>query len=123
MLNVLIFIGCISMALSVGLGAFGAHGLEKRLTEHYLKIYQTGVQYQMIHSIGIIFVGILGGKLPLSGLIQASGWCFIVGIILFSGSLYVLSITGISKLGMITPFGGLAFIIGWILLGVGMLRG
>ncbi|HHY21507.1 MAG TPA: DUF423 domain-containing protein [Bacilli bacterium] len=117
-----IVIGSIGAALSVALGAFGAHGLEGRLAERMMKNFQTGVQYQMYHSLGLVLVGLIAWKLQDSSLINAAGWGLLIGIILFSGSLYVLSLTGITKLGMITPFGGVAFIVGWILLVVAVMR-
>ncbi len=111
------------MALSVMIGAFGAHGLEPRLTEKMMKNYQTGVQYHMIHGIGILVVGLLALKIPVSGLLNGAGWAFLVGVLLFSGSLYAMALTGITKLGAITPIGGLAFIVGWVLVGIAVVRG
>ncbi|WP_209123438.1 DUF423 domain-containing protein [Alkalihalobacillus sp. BA299] len=122
MFNLFIVLGSIGAALGVALGAFGAHGLEGRLTEHYLKIYQTGVQYHMYHALGLIMVGLISSKGIESSLVHWAGWLLVLGIILFSGSLYILAITGISKLGMITPLGGLAFIVGWVLLAISMFR-
>lgn len=117
-----IVIGSIGAALSVALGAFGAHGLEGRLAERMLKNFQTGVQYQMYHSLGLVLIGLIAWKLQGASFIHAAGWSLLIGIILFSGSLYVLSLTGITKLGMITPFGGVAFIVGWILLVLAVIR-
>lgn len=117
-----LFIGSIFMALSVAIGAFGAHGLEPRLSEKMMKNYQTGVQYHMIHSVGLLAAGIIALKLTTSSLVTGAGWSFIIGIILFSGSLYTMALTGITKLGAITPFGGVAFIIGWILLAIASLK-
>lgn len=111
------------MALSVVIGAFGAHGLEPKLTERMMKNYQTGVQYHMIHGLAILAVGIIALKIPISGLLNGAGWTFLIGIILFSGSLYAMALTGVTKLGAITPIGGLAFIVGWVLLGLAVLRG
>ncbi|MEI6891759.1 MAG: DUF423 domain-containing protein [Pontiella sp.] len=108
-------LGAISGALSVLLGAFGAHGLQHTLSEKMLKVFQTGVQYQFYHTFALLAVGLLALKFP-SGLLTASGWSFCIGILLFSGSLYALSTIGISKLGIITPIGGLFFIVGWALL-------
>ncbi|TWI59727.1 DUF423 domain-containing protein [Halalkalibacter nanhaiisediminis] len=123
MAKLFIFIGSIVMALSVAIGAFGAHGLEGRLTERMMKNYQTGVQYHMIHGIGLLVVGLVAWKLTSSSMLNGAGWSFLIGIILFSGSLYVMALTGITKLGAITPIGGLAFIVGWVLLGIAVLRG
>ncbi|MFV8826269.1 DUF423 domain-containing protein [Alkalihalobacterium sp. APHAB7] len=122
MFNIFIVLGSIAAALGVALGAFGAHGLEGRLTEHYIKIYQTGVQYHMYHALGLTLIGLISLKGVESSLVHWAGWLIVLGIILFSGSLYVLAITGISKLGMITPLGGVAFIAGWVLLAISMFR-
>ena len=92
----------------VALGAFAAHGLKGRLTEQYLAIFHTGVTYQLVHTLALFGVALLATHLP-GRLVTWAGVCFAVGIVLFSGSLYVLTMTGISKLGIITPFGGLAF--------------
>ncbi|MGO4889098.1 DUF423 domain-containing protein [Anaerobacillus sp. MEB173] len=122
MLKLFIMIGSINAFLAVALGAFGAHGLQPRLSERMFEIYQTGVQYHMIHALGIILVGILADKFVDSTAIVWAGWALFIGIILFSGSLYVLSVTGITKLGAITPIGGVAFLIGWILVAVAAFR-
>ncbi|ADC49509.1 MULTISPECIES: DUF423 domain-containing protein [Alkalihalophilus] len=123
MAKLFILLGSIVMALSVAIGAFGAHGLEPRLSERMMKNYQTGVQYHMIHGIGLLIVGIVALKLTSSSMLNGAGWSFLIGIILFSGSLYAMALTGITKLGAITPIGGLAFIVGWVLLGVAAVRG
>ncbi|RLQ93525.1 DUF423 domain-containing protein [Falsibacillus albus] len=111
-----IIIGAINAFLSVALGAFGAHGLEGKLSQKYMDIWHTAVQYQMFHALGIIAVGVIAGSVPASSLLSWSGWMMVIGIILFSGSLYVLSLTKISVLGAITPLGGLGFLAGWVLL-------
>lgn len=122
MVKLFLLIGSIVMALGVGIGAFGAHGLEPRISERMMKNYQTGVQYHMIHGLGIIAIALAGMKITSSSLLTGAGWAFLIGIIFFSGSLYVMALTGITKLGAITPIGGLAFIIGWILLGTFAVR-
>lgn len=109
-------LGAINAFLSVALGAFGAHGLEGKIPQKYLETWQTGVQYQMFHSLGLFVVAFFMDKLPNAGLITWAGWLMFIGIILFSGSLYVLSVTQIKVLGAITPFGGISFLIAWILL-------
>jgi uncharacterized membrane protein YgdD (TMEM256/DUF423 family) len=114
-------LGAISGALGVMIGAFGAHGLKSKLSDQMLAVYQTGVQYQFYHTFAIIAVGLLAFKFQ-SGLLASSGWSFLVGILLFSGSLYALSISGIKVLGAIPPIGGLFFIVGWVLLLVGILK-
>jgi uncharacterized membrane protein YgdD (TMEM256/DUF423 family) len=123
MAKLFILMGSIVMALSVAIGAFGAHGLEPRLSERMMKNYQTGVQYHMIHGIGLIIVGLVALKLTSSSILNGAGWSFLIGIILFSGSLYAMALTGETKLGAITPIGGLAFIVGWVLLGLAAVRG
>lgn len=101
----------------VALGAFAAHGLKNRLSPEYLAIFHTGVLYQLIHALAILGVAVLAAQLP-GRLMTWAGFSFALGIVLFSGSLYVLTLTGFSKLGIITPFGGLAFLVGWALLGL-----
>ena len=101
--------------LSVVLGAFGAHYLKNHLSEYSLSIFQTGVFYQFIHSLGILFVALLCNNIENINF-NLSIWFFILGIIFFSGSLYFLSITDIKWLGAITPIGGLFFIFGWLIL-------
>ncbi|WP_095101032.1 DUF423 domain-containing protein [Pseudomonas sp. Irchel 3A5] len=101
----------------VALGAFAAHALKSRLSPEYLAIFHTGVLYQLIHALAILGVAVLAAQLP-GRLMTWAGFSFALGIVLFSGSLYLLTLTGISKLGIITPFGGLAFLVGWALLGL-----
>lgn len=108
----MLILGAIFAGLAVGIGAFGAHALKETLGS-YLTTFETGVQYQMFHATAILIVGLLLGKID-SGLLRTTGYLFATGIILFSGSLYVLSITKVSILGAITPLGGVAFIAGWI---------
>ena len=107
-----LLLGSLAAFLAVALGAFGAHGLRGRLAPDMLAVFQTGVQYPMYHALALILVaGIMG---HLSGwLIQTAGWCFVAGIVLFSGSLYLLAVTGVTTLGAITPIGGLLFLAGW----------
>lgn len=122
-MQTILIIGCIMMALAVAFGAFGAHALKKKLNADMMKVYETGVQYHIAHGLGILIVGTLGHSLTHSTLAVTAGWLLFVGIILFSGSLYVLSLTGVRKLGAITPLGGLAFIAGWIVLLVAIVQG
>ena len=105
------------LALAVILGAFGAHGLQNRLDDYSRGVYEKAVFYHFLHAMGILVVAVLGrtGTFPESG-VDTACWFLIAGIILFSGSLYLLAVTGTRALGMITPFGGIAFIIGWLLL-------
>lgn len=111
-----IILAAFSGMLAVGIGAFGAHALKSHLDEYALSIYQTAVQYQFYHSLALLGVGLLCLWYPQSRLLLASGIAFFAGILVFSGSLYLLSFTGIRWLGAITPIGGLAFIAGWVLL-------
>ncbi len=103
-------------------GTFGAHGLKGRLTENLLTNYHTGAQYQLIHAVALLGVAIIAGgearSRSRSRLLGAAGWCMLAGIIIFSGSLYLLAITDQKWLGMITPFGGVSFLIAWGLLAV-----
>lgn len=116
-------LGAMFMVLAVGLGAFGAHGLQNRLSAEMMEIFQTGVRYHVYHALGLILVGLIATQLPETVWIKWSGWLMCAGIIIFSGSLYLLSTTGTSWLGAITPIGGTAFIIAWILLGVALWKG
>src|SRR5690606_28487149 len=95
----------------VALGAFAAHGLRSRLGADYLAVFQTGVQYQMIHALALFGVALLALHRP-GRLVTAAGALFVLGILLFSGSLYLLTLSGTGKLGIITPFGGTAFLLG-----------
>ncbi|MEB2649954.1 MULTISPECIES: DUF423 domain-containing protein [Pseudomonas] len=105
----------------VALGAFAAHGLKNRMTPEYLTIFHTGVTYQLVHTLALFGVALLATQIT-GRLVTWAGVSFTVGIVLFSGSLYLLTTTGISKLGIITPFGGLAFLIGWVCLGLAAWR-
>ncbi|MDR9750789.1 DUF423 domain-containing protein [Pseudomonas sp. SZMC_28357] len=105
----------------VALGAFAAHGLKNRLSAEYLAIFQTGVTYQLVHTLALLGVALLATQIP-GRLVTWAGASFVIGILLFSGSLYLLTLTGVSKLGIVTPFGGLAFLIGWFCLGLAAWR-
>ena len=116
MFRTFLILGSINAFLSVALGAFGAHGLKSRLSEEMMQIYQTAVQYHMFHSVGLLLVGIVAQWMTNSSLLNWAGWSMAVGILLFSGSLYLMSVTGMRWLGAVTPFGGVAFLAGWLLL-------
>ncbi|SHI76848.1 Uncharacterized membrane protein YgdD, TMEM256/DUF423 family [Tangfeifania diversioriginum] len=103
------------LALAVALGAFGAHGLKSQLSSDMMQTFKTGVEYHFYHALGLLLIGILAVSFP-SELLKWSAILLTAGIILFSGSLYVLAVSGIKWLGAITPIGGLSFIAGWILL-------
>ena len=108
-------IGAVAGGLGVALGAFGAHALRGRLTEQMLSVFETGVRYHMYHALALLLVASVADRLG-GRLLNAAGWSFTAGIVLFSGSLYVLAATGVTTLGAITPLGGLAFLIGWFCL-------
>jgi uncharacterized membrane protein YgdD (TMEM256/DUF423 family) len=101
------------MFVGVAAGAFGAHALKARLAPDELAIWQTAVQYHLLHGIGLLAAGLLLLHKPDSAALGAAGWLFVAGIALFSGSLYALALTGVRGLGAITPIGGLAFLGGW----------
>lgn len=115
-------LAALSGLLAVALGAFGAHGLKQRLPVDMMAVYQTGVQYHFWHTLALLGVGILLLQGVQGKLMVASGWLFIAGILLFSGSLYVLAITGVRSLGMITPVGGVFWIAAWLCLALGVWR-
>jgi len=115
-------LGCINAMLVVIIGAFAAHGLKARLTVENMAIFQTGVQYHFYHAVGLILVGLIAWHIPASPYLRWSAWLMVIGIVLFSGSLYTLSITNIRWLGMITPFGGIAFILAWLVLTIGIVK-
>jgi uncharacterized membrane protein YgdD (TMEM256/DUF423 family) len=114
--------GAILAAIGVGLGAFGAHGLRSRLTPELLAIFETGVRYHMNHALALLAVAWGAGRWK-SPWIAAAGWCFLAGIVAFSGSLYILALTGVRAWGAVTPIGGLGFILGWLALAIGAFRG
>lgn len=120
--RVFLFAGALNAMLAVLLGAFGAHALRGRLSSAMLAVYHTGNQYHFYHALGLLAVGLVAAYHPTSPLVKWAGGLMIGGIILFSGSLYVLAITGATRLGAITPIGGLAFIIGWLLLAIAVLK-
>lgn len=113
-----IIAGAVNAAIAVAFGAFGAHALKEKLSEHYLAVWETAVQYQMFHAIGLLVIGILMSSSLFGASTQLTwaGYLLLAGIIIFSGSLYILSLSGIGILGAITPIGGVAFIAGWIML-------
>jgi uncharacterized membrane protein YgdD (TMEM256/DUF423 family) len=113
--SVFLFLGALNAFIGVGMGAFGAHKLKVLLSPEMLTVYQTGVTYHMWHALGLISIGFMRQQMPDSSLLRWAGWLMFIGIILFSGSLYLLSILNIRWLGIITPFGGLAFLTAWLL--------
>ena len=119
--SVFVMTGTFLAGLAVILGAFGAHGLKKIVPPETVTTFQTGVQYQMYHALALIFVGMLFEKAD-TGIMKWAGICFVIGILLFSGSLYLITLlkakntVGLSGIGIITPFGGLFFVAGWLMM-------
>lgn len=117
-----IIAGSLFAGLGVLMGAFGAHGLKNHLSADLLDIYLTAVDYHIYHALGLILIGMLSSRLQTKPLLAWSGYCLAAGILLFSGSLYLLSVSGQRWLGAVTPFGGTAFILGWVLLALSVWR-
>jgi uncharacterized membrane protein YgdD (TMEM256/DUF423 family) len=112
--------GALAGFVGVAFGAFGAHGLRGRLSPEMLAVFETGVRYQMYHALALMLVAAAASRIE-SRLVSAAGWLFVTGIVLFSGSLYVLAVTGITVLGAITPLGGVAFLAAWACLAIATL--
>ena len=110
-----LILGAANAFLSVAAGAFGAHALRAKLAPDLLNIFETGARYHMYHSLGLIAIGVLSQLRP-SPLLNGAGWAMLAGLVLFSGSLYALALSGVRALGAITPLGGLGFLAGWLLL-------
>lgn len=109
-----ISIAAVMAGLSVASGAFASHALKDKLSEKALEIFETGSKYQMYHALALLMVGLFLTRIEVTPtLLNAAGWAFIIGVVLFSGSLYALSLSGIKWLGAITPLGGIAFLVGW----------
>ena len=106
-------LGALNALLAVAAGAFGAHALKARLTDRLLAVFETGARYQMYHALGLLAVAALASQKGSAA--DPAGWAMLAGIVLFSGSLYALALTGINRLGVITPLGGVAFLVGWAL--------
>jgi uncharacterized membrane protein YgdD (TMEM256/DUF423 family) len=122
MQNIFLVLASLNGFIAVALGAFAAHGLKNILSPELLNTFQTGVQYQMYHALALLGVGLLALHYPNNPLLKTSGYLFLLGIVLFSGSLYVLALSGIRWLGAITPLGGVAFLTAWALLAWSMFR-
>ena len=116
MAKLFITLASFSGMCAVLFGAFGAHALKARLDEYSLGVFETAVQYHFYHSLALLAVGVLALSQPQTALLKSGGWLFFSGIVIFSGSLYILSLTGMRWLGAVTPLGGLAFIGGWLCL-------
>lgn len=115
-MRIFVMLGSLSAFVGVALGAFGAHGLKTRVTPEMLAVWQTGVQYHLVHALGLVLIGILCQLMPEASLVRNAGWTILAGSVLFSGSLYIMVLSDIRALGMITPLGGVAFLVGWLLL-------
>lgn len=111
--RVFLALGAVNAFVGVALGAFGAHALRRRLSADMLAVFEIGVRYQMYHALALLALGATFPRLA-GGTANAAGWLFLVGTIIFSGSLYALSLSGRRRLGAITPLGGLAFLVGWL---------
>jgi uncharacterized membrane protein YgdD (TMEM256/DUF423 family) len=117
-----LLVGALAAFVGVALGAFGAHGLRTRVSSEMLAVFETGVRYHLYHAFAILIVALALARID-GWLIRAAGWLFTAGIVLFSGSLYALALSGVTILGAVTPIGGLAFLLGWACLAVAALRG
>jgi len=122
MIKLMCAVGSINALVAVFLGAFGAHALKPRLTPEFMKAYETGVEYHFYHALGLFAVAFVLSQIPESTPVRLSGWLMLAGIVLFSGSLYVMTLSGIRVLGVITPVGGVALIVAWALLTVGIVK-
>jgi uncharacterized membrane protein YgdD (TMEM256/DUF423 family) len=122
MSKLLLILGSFNAATAVSMGAFGAHSLETEISKDMLYVYQTAVQYHFYHSLGLMIIGVLAIHSKATKYLGIAACIMFIGIILFSGSLYVLSTTGSRWVGIITPFGGIAFIISWVFTGISVWR-
>lgn len=116
--SVFLFLSAICGFLGVVLGAFGAHGLKSILSAEMLIVYKTAVDYQMWHALGLGLIAVFAVEIPQSVLLKWAGWLIFIGIVLFSGSLYLLAVLNIKWLSMITPFGGVCLMLAWILVAI-----
>lgn len=117
-----LFLCAVCAFAGVALGAFGAHGLRKTLAPEMMAVYQTGVTYQLWHALGLGLIALLSSRARASKLLSWAGWLMFIGIVMFSGSLYLLAIMGVKWLGMVTPFGGVAWLLAWLLIAVYALK-
>jgi uncharacterized membrane protein YgdD (TMEM256/DUF423 family) len=115
-------LGSASACIAVAAGAFGAHALRARLPSDLLAVFETGARYQMYHALALLLVAWAATRWPVPP-VRAAGWLFVAGTVVFSGSLYLLALTGVRALGAVAPLGGLAFLAGWLALAVGVWRG
>ncbi|HEY3045677.1 MAG TPA: DUF423 domain-containing protein [Vicinamibacterales bacterium] len=118
MANAFMLIGSLAGFLGVAAGAFGAHGLRNRLSPDMLAVFETAVRYQMYHAFALLITAVVIARVGDARLLSIAGWSFVTGVVLFSGSLYALALTGMSGLGAITPIGGVALLVGWASLAI-----
>lgn len=120
--RVFLSLGAASALIAVAAGAFGAHALRDHLSTDMLAVWRTGAEYQMYHALALLAVGLILGRFSVDGSawLTAAGWLFVVGSVLFAGSLYALALTGITWLGAITPLGGVGFLLGWAAVAIGV---
>lgn len=121
-MKLFVILGSLNAFIGVALGAFGAHGLKSKVAPEMLTIWETAVQYHLIHALGLFLIGILCQLVPEASQVRVAGWLLLAGIVMFSGSLYAMVLTGTKPLGIITPIGGVAFLIGWLLLALSVWR-
>jgi uncharacterized membrane protein YgdD (TMEM256/DUF423 family) len=122
-MKLFIILGSVNMALAIAIGAFGAHGLTGKVADKMLSNWNTGANYHMIHAMALIVVGLLLSHTgENASLFSTAGWLILAGIILFSGSLYVMVLTGVKAMGAVTPLGGVSFILGWILVTIAAVK-
>jgi uncharacterized membrane protein YgdD (TMEM256/DUF423 family) len=117
-----VWLGALGGFISVATGAFGAHALKARVAPDLLAVFETGARYQTYHALALVLVGLLQVVRPAM-VLDGAGWSFVLGTVLFSGSLYVLALTGVRAFGMVTPFGGVALLAGWLVLAVAAFKG
>ena len=123
MIRLFLLFGAVAAGLAVAAGAFGAHALEGRVPPDRLNVFETAVRYQMYHALALLFVGWTAQTLEGGAALTGAGWCFMIGILIFSGSLYLLVLTDTGWLGAVTPLGGVAFLTGWGLLVWALVQG
>lgn len=117
--KIFLLVGALTAAIAVAAGAFGSHALRAQLSADMWRAYQTAVQYQFFHALGLLAVGLAAAAFPVPAL-RLAGWLMLAGMVLFSGSLYLLTVLGLRKLGIVTPIGGLALLVAWIVFAAGI---
>ncbi|NOX36237.1 MAG: DUF423 domain-containing protein [Calditrichaeota bacterium] len=120
--RIFIFLGGLNATIAIALGAFGAHALKGRLSAELFQTFETGTRYHLIHALGLILVGILYHWLERNGWIGVAGWIMLLGIVLFSGSLYLITFSGVRAWGAVAPLGGISFMISWLLIAIAVIR-